>query len=181
MRGFVAIVGILGLATTAPAEGQTAASPGAHAKECASAEFRQLDFWLGDWDTFDMAAPNKVVARNRVTRMVGGCAIREEYNQNDGLVGESYSLWDASRKRWHQTWVTNRGTLLLLEGGMEGSRMVMTAPETHPDGSTSLLRGTWWPEGADVRSKAERSKDGGKTWTPVFDIVFRPHRGGPGR
>ena len=64
---------------------------------------------------------------------------------------------------------------------MEGARMVMTAPETHPDGSTSLLRGIWWPDGMNVRSKAERSKDGGKTWSPVFDIVFRPHREGAGR
>jgi hypothetical protein len=34
----------------------------------------------------------------------------------------------------------------------------------------------WWSEGANVHEKAERSTDGGKTWTPVFDIVFRPHR-----
>jgi len=32
-----------------------------------------------------------------------------------------------------------------------------------------------WSEGRNVRSTAERSKDGGKTWAPVFDIVFRPH------
>ena len=43
------------------------------------------------------------------------------------------------------------------------------------DGSTSLLRGTWWQEGKDVREKAERSRDGGKTWVTAFDIVFRPH------
>ena len=175
------VMALIALVGASAAGAQTSAGTSAPAPACAGPEFRQLDFWLGDWDTYDMAEPTKVVARNRVTRMVDGCALREEYNQGDGLVGESYSLWDASRKRWHQTWVTNRGTLLLLEGGMEGDRMVMTAPETHPDGGTSLLRGIWWPEGANVRSKAERSKDGGKTWSPVFDIVFRPHRAGAAR
>jgi hypothetical protein len=52
---------------------------------------------------------------------------------------------------------------------------VLTATERHKDGSTSLLRGSWWQEGKDVREKAERSKDGGRTWTTAFDIVFRPH------
>jgi hypothetical protein len=52
---------------------------------------------------------------------------------------------------------------------------VLTAKEKAADGITSLLRGIWWREGATVREKAERSKDGGKTWSPVFDIVFRPH------
>jgi hypothetical protein len=29
-----------------------------------------------------------------------------------------------------------------------------------------------------VRHKAERSTDGGRTWAPVWDMVFRPHRAG---
>jgi hypothetical protein len=123
-----------------------------------------------------MADPGKVVARNRVTLALGGCAVREVYEQVDGMVGESLSLYDASRRRWHQSWVTNRGSLLLLNGGPEGERMVLTGPDRLPDGAASLLRGVWWKEGTDVREKADRSTDGGKTWSPVFDIVFRPHR-----
>ena len=150
--------------------GPVAAAP------CTGPEFRQFDFWLGDWDTYEMADTAKVVARNRVTSILGGCVLREDYEQNDGLVGESYSLWDASRGVWHQSWVTNRGTLLLLDGGLENGRMVLTGSEKTADGKASLLRGIWWVAGKDVRSLAERSTDGGKTWMPVFDIVFRPHR-----
>jgi hypothetical protein len=75
-----------------------------------------------------------------------------------------------------QSWVTNRGTLPLLDGRREGGLMVLAGPEKAADGTASLLRGIWWVEGKDVREKADRSTDGGKTWTPVFDIVFRPHR-----
>lgn len=143
---------------------------------CATAEFRQFDFFAGDWDTYDVADPSKVVARNRVTVVLDGCAVREVYEQTDGLVGESLSIYDASRRGWHQSWVTNRGSLLLLNGGLEGGRMVLTGPDRAADGMPSLLRGIWWKEGVNVREKAERSVDGGKTWTMVFDIVFRPHR-----
>jgi hypothetical protein len=143
---------------------------------CAGPEFRQFDFWLGDWDTYEVADTSKVVARNRVTSILGGCVLREAYQQNDGLVGESYSLWDEARGVWHQSWVTNRGTLLLLDGRLDHGRMVLTGSEKATDGTASLLRGIWWVEGRDVRERAERSTDGGKTWAPVFDIVFRPHR-----
>jgi len=143
---------------------------------CATPEFRQFDFFAGDWDTYDVTEPSKVVARNRVTVVLDGCAVREVYEQDDGLVGESLSIYDASLRRWHQSWVTNRGGLLLLNGGLEGKRMVLTGPDRAADGTPSLLRGIWWRDGADVREQAERSANGGRTWTPVFDIVFRPHR-----
>jgi hypothetical protein len=143
---------------------------------CSATEYRQFDFFAGDWDTFDVSAPTKLVARNHVTPMVGGCALREVYEQGDGLRGESFSTYDVARHMWHQSWVTNRGALLLLDGKLEGDRMMLSATDRHADGSSSLIRAVWWREGAAVRERAERSRDSGKTWTPVFDIVFRRHR-----
>jgi len=64
--------------------------------------------------------------RNRIESMLGGCAIREVYEQTDGLVGESFSVYDSSRRVWHQSWVTNRGQLLTLEGGMSAGKMILT-------------------------------------------------------
>src|SRR5439155_3388325 len=109
--------------------------------------------------------------RNRVTFILDGCVLLEVYQQTDGLVGESFSLYDASSGGWHQSWVTNRGGLLLLDGRLEGDRMVLTGAEKGKDGTSSLLRGIWRREGPGVRETAERSTDGGKTWKPVFDIL----------
>lgn len=53
--------------------------------------------------------------------------------------------------------------------------MILTGTEPAPDGTSSLLRGSWRPDAGAVRETAERSTDGGKIWKPVFDIVFRPH------
>src|SRR5579885_1006440 len=86
---------------------------------CSAPQYRQLDFFAGDWDAYDIAAPDKIVARNTVDFVLDGCVIHEDYRQNDGLHGESYSLYDAARKMWHQSWVTNRGELLLLDGRSE--------------------------------------------------------------
>ena len=147
----------------------------ARAAPCGAPEFRQFDFFAGDWDTYDVDSATKIVARNRVTVILGGCVLREIYEGSDGLRGESYSIYDAARRAWHQSWVTNRGQLLLLDGGLKGDSMVLTGTDRAADGATSLLRGIWYRQPGAVRETAQRSTDGGKTWKPVFDILFRPH------
>lgn len=174
---FVAALAVSGSGRVAgePASGQASNA------SCTAAEYRQFDFFAGDWDTYDVGDSAKIVARNRVTPMAGGCALREVYEQGDGLVGESFSTYDTGRRVWHQSWVTNRGQLLLLDGGLVHGRMVLTGTDRSEDGAPSLLRGTWSQQGANVRETAERSNDGGKTWKPLFDIVFRPHDEAVGR
>ena len=48
---------------------------------CSSAAFHEFDFTAGDWDVYDVGARSKIVARNHITPMVGGCALREVYEQ----------------------------------------------------------------------------------------------------
>ena len=155
--------------------GAAGVTHGHHQPDCGGPEYRQFDFFLGDWDAYDVAAPDRLAARNQVTRILDGCVVHEHYWQRDGLVGESFSLYDAARHRWHQTWVTNRGALLLLDGALDGDRMVLTAAEPGAKGGTTLLRGVWQATDSGVHEIAERSSDGGRTWSPLFDIVFRPH------
>ena len=147
----------------------------APAGACSAPQFRQFDFFAGDWDAYDAQSPGKPIARNKVDIILEGCVIHEDYRQNDGLHGESYSIYDSARKVWHQSWVTDRGELLLLDGGMQGDRLVFTGEQRTRDGKPSLLRGVWYRQGEGVRETATRSLDGGKTWQPVFDIVFKPH------
>ncbi|HET9836134.1 MAG TPA: hypothetical protein VFP88_07330, partial [Rhodanobacteraceae bacterium] len=75
---------------------------------CSAPEYRQFDFFAGDWDAYDVKSPGKPVARNHVEIILDGCVIHEDYRQSDGLHGESYSIYDAARGVWHQSWVTNR-------------------------------------------------------------------------
>ncbi|GLQ96884.1 hypothetical protein [Dyella mobilis] len=145
---------------------------------CSAPAYRQFDFWLGDWDTYRIKddKPGDVsVARNRVTSMLDGCALHEAYTRNDGYAGESYTSYDASRKVWHQTWVSNQGELNVMEGTQQGDRIVLSGEVTDGQG-VQLQRVSWEPWQGGVRETCEGSRDGGKTWTVLFDILFRKHQ-----
>lgn len=146
-------------------------------KPCTAAIYRQFDFWLGDWDGFEWTDQKTVEARVHVDPMLEGCAVREVYDQNDGLHGESVTSYDAVRQSWHHSWVTNYGQLLELDGKKDGDRIFMTGVDHRADGTIRLVRDTWVPVEGGVRETAEFSTDNGKTWKPLFDMVFRPHKG----
>ena len=61
------------------------------AAQCRSPEYRQFDFWVGDWDAYDLPDTAKAVARIQVSSIMDGCALREVYVQKDGLNGESFT------------------------------------------------------------------------------------------
>ena len=143
---------------------------------CGALERRQFDFWAGDWDAYDADNLTKVVARCRVDIILDGCVLREEYKDTNGLKGQSFSIYDASRKLWHQSWVTNQGRLLVIEGRFEHGEMVLTGVDRTPNGEERYVRGTWKPVAGGVRETAVISTDGGKSWKPWFDLVFRPHK-----
>lgn len=144
--------------------------------QCSDAAHRQFDFWLGDWDTYRVGSTASV-ARNQVSSILGGCVLHEVYTRNDGYTGESFTIYDAARKRWHQSWVTNQGELLVAEGTKEGNTIVLTGSTFDKDGET-VHRVTWLLVDDGVRETAEQSHDGGKHWQPEFDIVFRPSKRG---
>lgn len=154
-----------------------AASPASPA--CEAAEYHQLDFWIGDWDTFESTDPNgPSIARARVYPIAGGCAIHELYEQNDGLIGDSILSYDPVRKHWQQTWVTNRGSIMVIVGNFKDGALVLEGEAHMKDGSTVLQRITWETKGDGVREWAVLSKDGGKSWQPAFDVLFRKREAG---
>jgi hypothetical protein len=153
------------------------AAPGPSPSACSTPEYRLLDFWAGDWDAFEEGdKTGKPSARCRVDVILGGCVLRETYEQNDGLVGQSFTIYDAARNVWHQSWVTNRGLLLMIEGAFQGDTLTLQGPLRSAGAPEKTIRGVWRAEPGGVRETAETSTDGGKTWQPLFDIHFRPHK-----
>lgn len=169
LRAALAAVGIAFLARAEAApSAATLASP-----HCSAQEYRQLDFWIGDWDTFETEpGGGPPVARARVEPIAQGCAIHELYEQVDGLVGDSILSHDPVRKQWQQTWVTNRGSIMVLWGNFQDGALILEG-ETHlRDGKSVIQRITWKARDSGVRESAVVSKDGGKTWTAAFDVLF---------
>jgi len=146
------------------------------ANTCTAPEHRQLDFWIGDWDVLDVDNPTAQVARVRVDRILDGCVLREDYQDSRSHKGQSFSIYDSSRGVWHQSWVTNRGELLVIEGECRHGEMVLNGEDRTASGEKRKIRGTWRPVEAGVRETAVTSVDGGKTWSLWFDLLFRRHK-----
>lgn len=133
---------------------------------CDTTAHRQFDFWLGEWNVH---AKGKLAGTNRIEREYDGCVLHERYDTARGYKGESLNAWDAGRKVWHQTWVDNQGTLLLLEGGLKEGSMVMEGATTGKEGRVTKHRITWTPNAdGSVRQHWESTDAEGK-WTTAFD------------
>jgi hypothetical protein len=154
----------------AAAAGYVAAAPDQpKANPCSTPEYHQFDFWIGDWNAFDVDNPSTVVARTRVDLILEGCVLREDYQGTDGYKGQSFTIYDNRRNVWHQTWVTNHGELLEIEGQFANGEMELGGKNQQGQ----MVRGTWKTVTGGVREIGVKSGDGGKTWNPWFDIVFR--------
>ena len=144
---------------------------------CTASEYHQLDFWVDDWDTFDTESPGgPSVARAHVDRIAQGCGLHELYEQDDGLVGDSILSYDATRRQWQQTWITNRGSIMVITGNFRDGQLVLEGEVHRGDGGVVLQRISWKPEGEGVRESALISRDQGKTWGPSFDVLFLRHQ-----
>ena len=56
------------------------------AKSCTKAEFRQFDFWLGDWEV--TLPDGKVAGTNKIESILGGCVLQESW-AGGGLVRQA--------------------------------------------------------------------------------------------
>ncbi len=166
LAGVLALtVGDVGAASDPPPQSTPAPKP------CATPEHRQFDFWLGDWDV--TTPDGKAAGHNRITVILGGCALREEWAGRSGTHGTSLNMFDAGARKWRQTWVDDGGTVLLLTGEFKGGKMVLEGDSPAAGGATVRQRITWTPQpGGKVRQLWESSADAGKSWKIEFDGVY---------
>jgi hypothetical protein len=148
---------------------------------CSTPEYKQFDFWVGDWEVRNAAG--NLLGRNRISKRYGGCVVVEEWEGAGGGSGSSFNVYDQQTRQWHQFWVDATGTNWLssdkqgnpvtLRGGLKDGAMVLTShPDTLP--SIGMTRTTWRPlPDGGVRQTFESSQDGGKSWTASFDGFYK--------
>jgi len=148
------------LAAPGAALAQTPAPP---PPACQSAEYRQFDFWLGEWEVF--LPTGKKAGDSRIEAISAGCALLENWSGNGGFSGKSLNSYDSSDKQWHQSWVDSSGSRLELAGSYADKRMVLAS------GSGAAMQRIAWSVNDDgsVRQLWESSADGGKSWAVQFD------------
>jgi hypothetical protein len=166
---------LFALSVQAPTQAQGTASPASPMPAppaCDAPERRQFDFWLGEWDVRDPAG--KLVGRNHITSLHQGCVLLENYRAG-AFSGSSLNVYDADRRKWHQTWVDSGGSLLVIEGGLDDGRMILAGETLDAAKAGSLVanRITWTPlPDGRVRQLWESSTDNGATWTTAFDGFY---------
>ncbi len=139
---------------------------------CIQKEARQFDFWLGDWD---LSWSDDGHGTNRVTSILGGCVIQEEFDGTPSipLKGLSLSTYNAATGKWQQTWVDNSGGYLDFIGEFADGKMMLSR-ETISQEKPIKQRMVFYnitKDGLDWNW--ERSDDKGKTWQVLWCIHYK--------
>jgi len=140
--------------------------------------YAALDFWVGTWRVY---IGDTVVGTNRISKVLQGCALVEEWRDARGARGQSLFYVDPALRQWKQVWVTETAYRV---GGVKEKHLIARLPGgsvrfqgelRQPDGRVVLDRTTLSPlPGSEVRQLIEVSSDGGTTWRPTFDARYRP-------
>lgn len=135
----------------------------------ASPSFREFDFWIGEWDAKN--TQGVTVGSSSIQLILGQCIIFENWS-TPVSSGKSFNIFNSTDKKWHQTWVDDKGTFTHYVGSLVDGKMVLDSDRI-VNGKKAIARMTFskLPNG-DVRQHGENSGDEGKTWTTSFDFTY---------
>jgi hypothetical protein len=133
-----------------------------------------FDFWLGEWNV--TTPDGKPAGTSRIESVAGGHGLLESWTGDPaagGGNGKSLNTYHAAKQQWQQFWVGSGGGVLELAGGLVAGRMVLSG--NHVVRGQAILERIAWTPNADgtVRQFWDQSRDGGQTWQPVFDGLYR--------
>ncbi|HEX5171429.1 MAG TPA: hypothetical protein VFW11_19765 [Cyclobacteriaceae bacterium] len=141
---------------------------------CCTPQSRQFDFWLGNWETY--TPDGKLAGKNSIHVIQDSCVIQENWASNgSSFTGTSYNFYNSRTQKWQQLWLDNQGGNLQLTGEFKDGNMILKSEKlTNPKGKLQIDRITWTPnENGTVRQHWEISTDDEKTWTTVFDGLYK--------
>ena len=69
---------------------------------CCSDQFRQFDFWIGEWNVYD--STEALLGTNIIDVIQDSCVLRENWNSaRSAYTGTSYNFYDPVMGQWTQT------------------------------------------------------------------------------
>jgi len=144
---------------------------------CTAPEYRQFDFWIGDWRVVQTAKPAEMAGSSLIESVYNGCGIRENWRPFSMMTGGSLNVYDKRDGRWHQTWIDSSGARVEFVGGLIDGKMVLTGlwRDYAGPGKDMLVRMTYSKlTSGEVRQLGEKSGDGGTSWQRGFDFTYQP-------
>jgi hypothetical protein len=168
MRTLASVLGfaLLGTAGVTPARSISPQAP----PRCDAPEYRQLDFWVGNWQVTIGGQP---VGTNLVTLEEDSCLVHEHWKGARGGTGQSFNFYDRTDGHWHQVWVSNHGAVLTLSGTYHDGRLEYTGVQKAAADAPAVPQRLTFTRNADgtVRQLWETSTDG-TTWQTAFDGLY---------
>jgi hypothetical protein len=137
-------------------------------------EYRQFDFWVGDWDVFD-AAGNKVGTSN-VQLILNDCVVYENWKGALGGEGKSFNKYNPAQKQWEQYWVDGSPGRMFFTGhyNRQAARLEYETETEDAHGNPMHRKLTFFSnQDGTVRQFSQASSDGGKTYSVEYDFIYR--------
>ena len=135
---------------------------------CTGENFRQLDFWVGDWDLKWQGG----VGVNHIQKSFENCVIEEHFNGQPSQHLQGHSVSTYANGAWRQNWVDNQGGYCDLTGGPQADGTFVLENVREND-KTPYRRMVFENITADSLSwHWQGSDDGGKTWADRWVIEY---------
>ncbi len=155
--------------------GSVQAQQAQNPKPCyAQPEYRQFDFWIGEWDV--ISKQGQPLGQSKIELILDGCVIFENwYSAQGAFTGKSLNYYNRETGEWVQKWIDNRGQPIEFSGSYsaEDKAMYYTAVTRGPNGSEVLNKLSFYHINRNrVNQVWEQSADGGKTWQTIFDGLY---------
>ena len=136
-----------------------------------SPEYRQFDFWIGEWNVFDTKTGNPA-GKSKIELLLRECVLMENWQPISGIPGKSFNMYNASEKKWRQTYVDASGTLLeFYDGEYRGNKMQFKM-KSGPDSTLHKL--TFFKiNDKEIRQLGELLKGKGSDWQVEYDLTYK--------
>ena len=137
----------------------------------ASPEYRQFDFWIGEWNVADTKTGNPA-GKSKIELLLGECVIMENWQPISGAAGKSFNIYNAAEKKWRQTYVDASGSLLeFYDGEYKDGKMQF---KMKPGSDNAMHRLSFFKiSDTEVRQLGEMSKDNGASWQVEYDLTYK--------
>lgn len=142
---------------------------------CNSAQQRQFDFWIGEWDVSPTGSPTMVVGESTISRSAQGCVIEEYWRPYRGAEGHSLNGFDAADGHWHQYYLDATGRQTLYRGDLRDGVMYMDNVSGAGPGVVAGTRARMNFRALDantVRQWGENLDAATNAWVVTWDLTY---------
>jgi hypothetical protein len=143
-------------------------------------KLREFDFWVGEWDVYKNGT-NALVGESKIEIASGGCMVLENWTAKGSVPsnGKSMNYVNSSTGKWEQLWIGSGGINInnpqkFVNGEYTENAMRFTFEQLSPKNEKQIGRFIFFNLGPnEVRQFNEVSNDNGKTWTTVYDFLYK--------